>query len=184
MFTIGLLVLAATKVVFDIAIISWTADHVPYDRRGRITGLLETSWALGLLVGVSLLGLVAAVTSWRWAYLLGAIGVVVAAGAMRARVALEPAVRAAGTRRVPRPPAPSTARGWIAAVAVLGLMGAAQALFVTFGAWLEDDYDVGTAALSAVVFGIGGLELLASTTSAAAPTGGARSAASSGARSS
>ncbi|HEU4840949.1 MAG TPA: MFS transporter [Ilumatobacteraceae bacterium] len=166
MFTVGLLVLAATKVVFDVGIISWTADHVPYDRRGRITGLLETSWALGLLVGVSLLGLVAAATSWRWAYLLGAVGVVVAAGAMRARVALEPAVRAAGTRRVT--PAGAIDRpGWIAAVAVLGLMGAAQALFVTFGAWLEDDYGYGTAALSVVTFGIGGLELLASTTSAA-----------------
>ena len=45
--------------------------------------------------------------------------------------------------------------------------GRRQSLFVTFGAWLEDDFGFGTAALSAVTFGIGGLELLASPTSAA-----------------
>ena len=50
---------------------------------------------------------------------------------------------------------------------MLGLTAAAQALFVTFGAWLEDGFGFGTAALSAVTFGIGGLELAASTTSAA-----------------
>ena len=166
MFTVGLLVLAATKVVFDVGIITWTADHVPYDRRGRVTGLLETSWALGLLVGVSLLGLVAAVSSWRWAYLVGAVGVVVAAGVMRARVAAEPAVRTTGSRRA-APAGPIDRAGWVAAIGVLGLMGGAQAMFVTFGAWLEDDFGFGTAALAAVAFGIGGLELVASTASAA-----------------
>ena len=59
------------------------------------------------------------------------------------------------------------AAGWAAVVGMLGLTAAAQALFVTFGAWLEDDFGFGTAALSAVTFGIGGLELVASTTSAA-----------------
>ena len=29
LFTVGLLVLGMTKVVFDVALISWTADHVP-----------------------------------------------------------------------------------------------------------------------------------------------------------
>jgi len=69
-----------------------------------------------------------------------------------------------------RPLTPATrldAAGWAAVVGMLGLTAAAQALFVTFGAWLEDDFGFGTAALSAVTFGIGGLELVASTTSAA-----------------
>jgi predicted MFS family arabinose efflux permease len=166
LFTVGLLVLGMTKVVFDVALISWTADHVPYDRRGRVTGLLETSWALGLLIGVTLLGLVAAVTSWRWSYVVGAIGVVAMAGVVLTRLDREPAVH----RSRNRPIAPATrldTAGWAAVVGMLGLTAAAQALFVTFGAWLEDDFGFGTAALSAVTFGIGGLELVASTTSAA-----------------
>jgi len=166
LFTVGLLLLGLTKVVFDVGLISWTADHVPYDRRGRVTGLLETSWALGLLIGVTLLGLVAAVSSWRWSYVVGAVGVVAMAGIVMARLDREPAVHHATAR-----PAAAATRldpaGWAAVIGMLGLTAAAQALFVTFGAWLEDDFGFGTAALSAVTFGIGGLELVASTTSAA-----------------
>ena len=46
-------------------------------------------------------------------------------------------------------------------------MAASQSVFVTFGAWMEDDFGVGTAGLAAVTFGIGALELAASTMSAA-----------------
>jgi MFS transporter, DHA1 family, inner membrane transport protein len=166
MFTAGLLVLATTKVVFDVALISWTADHVPYDRRSRVTGLIETSWALGLLIGVTLLGLVAAVTSWRWSYVIGGVAVSAMAGVLTVRL----------DRDRPRhhhraaPPTPTVrldAAGWAAVVGMLGLTAAAQSLFVTFGAWLQDVFGLGTAALSAVTFGIGALELAASTTSAA-----------------
>ena len=68
-FAAGLLLLAVAKIVFDVGLISWTSDHVAYERRSRVVGIIETSWALGLLVGVTTLGLVAAATSWRWSYL-------------------------------------------------------------------------------------------------------------------
>jgi MFS transporter, DHA1 family, inner membrane transport protein len=165
MFTVGLLVLGVTKVVFDVGLISWTADHVPYERRSRVTGLLETSWALGLLIGVTLLGLVAALTSWRWSYLVGAIGVMAMAGVVLTRLDHDHPSPHAAARRAPAgrlDPA-----GWAAIVGMFGLTAAAQSLFVTFGAWLEDGFGFGTAALSVVTFGIGGLELVASSTSAA-----------------
>ncbi|MGI9029767.1 MAG: hypothetical protein ACR2HP_07245, partial [Ilumatobacteraceae bacterium] len=57
--------------------------------------------------------------------------------------------------------------GWLAVLALFGLMSAAQCLFVTFGPWLEDEFGVTTIGLVAVTFGIGVLELAASTTSAA-----------------
>jgi MFS transporter, DHA1 family, inner membrane transport protein len=166
MFAVGLLVLGCTKVVFDMALISWTADHVPYDRRSRVTGLIETSWALGLLVGVTSLGLLAAFTSWRWSYVVGAAGVLAMAGVLARRLDRAPAVHRASAGRRP-PPVRLDAAGRAALVGMLGLAAAAQSLFVTFGAWLEDGFGFGTAALSAVTFGIGGLELAASTTSAA-----------------
>ncbi|MBA3286699.1 MAG: MFS transporter [Acidimicrobiia bacterium] len=166
MFGASLLVLAVSKIVFDVALLAWIADHVPYERRGRVTGLIETSWALGLLLGVSALGLVAAATSWRWAYGTGAVGVVVMAGVLVARLEAErPAV--AGAAEVAAPVGRLPRSGWFAVLGLFGLMAAAQSLFVTFGAWLEDEFGVGTAGLAAVTFGIGGLELVASTTSAA-----------------
>ena len=59
------------------------------------------------------------------------------------------------------------AEGWLVVAGVFGLMSAAQSLFVTFGPWLEDEFGVNTVGLVAVTFGIGLLELTASTTSAA-----------------
>ena len=163
-FAVGLLVLAITKIVFDVGLIAWTADHVPYERRGRVVGIIETSWALGLLIGVSSLGVLTALTSWRWAFVAGAAGVVVTGVLLFLRVGPEPdrqhvAVAAPTGRLAPG--------GWLAIVAMFGLMSAAQSLFVTFGPWLEDEFGVGSIGLAAVTFGIGGLELAASTTSAA-----------------
>ncbi len=165
-FTVGLLVLALTKLVFDVGLIAWTADHVPYERRGRVVGVIETSWALGLLLGVTTLGIVAAVSSWRWSYAIG--GALTAASALLVLAFLAPA----GQPRERRP-APAAGPGrlppsaWAAMIGLLGLMAAAQALFVTFGAWLEDVFGIGTGGLAAVTFGIGALELVASLTSAA-----------------
>ena len=62
---IGLTLLNLLKSCFDLGMAAWIADRVPYERRGRVVGLTETSWAISLLAGVSLLGLVTAVSTWR-----------------------------------------------------------------------------------------------------------------------
>ena len=85
--------------MFDVGLISWTSDHVAYERRGRVVGIIETSWALGLLVGVTTLGLVAAATSWRWSYVVGAVAVVAAAGLLLARLDATRSPVAAAARR-------------------------------------------------------------------------------------
>ena len=169
LFAVGLFVIAAMKVVFDVAAFSWTADHVPYDRRGRVIGLLETSWALGLLLGVTGLGLVTAATSWRVAYGVGAGGVLAMAVLLAARLDRDdrPRRQRPATAAAHVPKLRLSSAGWTALVAMVGLMAAAQSLFVTFGPWLEDVFGFGGVALSAVTFGIGALELAASTTSAA-----------------
>ena len=164
-FAAGLFALSLAKLVFDVAMGSWIAEHVPYERRGRVVGLTETSWALGLLVGVSLMGLVTAATSWRWGYVTGAVGVAVMAVVLAGRLdrsAPTTSSSAATVDPVTRLPA----SGWLAVAGVFGLMASSQSLFVTFGAWLEDEFGVTTAALAGVTFGLGALELGASSLSA------------------
>jgi MFS transporter, DHA1 family, inner membrane transport protein len=166
MFGAGLFVLAMSKIVFDVGVGSWIADHVPYERRGRVVGATETAWALGLLVGVSLMGLITAATSWRWGYASAALAVAVMAGMLSTRI--DGSISDARKRpAAARPNARLAASGWLAVVALFCLMSAAQSLFVTFGPWLEDEFGVGTAGLAGVAFGLGALELVASTTSAA-----------------
>jgi MFS transporter, DHA1 family, inner membrane transport protein len=167
MFGAGLFVLAITKIVFDVGLGSWIADYVPYERRGRVVGATETSWALGLLIGVSLMGLITTASSWRWAYASAALAVVVMAGVLSRRIDTD--VSDAPPRRVATvdPSARLSLTGWLAVGALFCLMSAAQSLFVTFGPWLEDEFGVGTTGLAAVAFGLGALELVASSTSAA-----------------
>ena len=51
------------------------------------------------------------------------------------------------------------ATGWLAVGAMLAMSAAIQSVFVTFGSWLEDDFDVSTAALAGITFALGAVEL-------------------------
>jgi predicted MFS family arabinose efflux permease len=163
MFAVGLIVLSQSKVMFDLALGSWTTDRVPYAQRGRVMGLIEISWALGLLVGVSLMGVLTAVTNWRVGYGLGAAAVVAVAALIARRIEPDsgPHTRASRAARTP-----ITVRD--VAVLIFGmfcLMAASQALFVTFGSWLIDAFDYTPTELSLVAVGLGLAELVASITS-------------------
>jgi predicted MFS family arabinose efflux permease len=175
---VGLTLLNLLKSCFDLGMAAWIADRVPYDRRGRVVGLTETSWALSLLVGVSLLGLVTAVSTWRVACVIGAVAIAACAtwldsslrrsgdtvngGTAATGVATSGDASPVGT---PTSGA-RAARAWLVPLSMFGLMGASQCLFVTFGAWLADDFDFGASRIAAVGFALGAGELLSSVSSA------------------
>lgn len=166
-FAAGLFVLSFAKIVYDVGQGSWIADHVAFARRGRVVGLTETSWALGLLVGVSSMGLIAGATSWPWAYVAGAVFVAIMGAVLWRRIGPDDVPDAHRVETAPYGPVRLGRAGWLAVGAMVAMAGASQTMFVTFGAWLEDDHGFSTAALSAVTFSIGGLELAASTLSTA-----------------
>lgn len=164
LFVIGITLLGLSKFVFDIGMTAWVNDHVDYERRGRVIGITETSWALGLLIGVTIMGLVASATSWRWGYIVGALSVAVMVVVVSVRL---DGGDAPGSRRhhdTERHPLPR--RGLLIVAAMFFLMAASQCMFVTFGSWLADEYDFSDAAIAGVVFALGAFELVASLTSA------------------
>ncbi|MFA5775767.1 MAG: hypothetical protein WC864_10390, partial [Ilumatobacteraceae bacterium] len=57
-------------------------------------------------------------------------------------------------------------RGWIVVGSSYCLMAASQCVFVTFGAWLGDEFGYGPAGIAAVGFGLGAVELFATLNSA------------------
>ncbi len=162
-FAAGLLLLGWAKSVYDIGLGAWIAGHVAYERRSRVVGLTETSWALGLLVGVSLMGLITGVASPRWAYAAAAVVVVVMAGVLRHRL---PEDHTAETRPVGVPIGRISRSGMVVVGGMLLLAAGAQALFVTFGSWLQDQHGLSSTTLAVVTFGLGAAELAASLTSA------------------
>ena len=162
---VGLTLLNLLKSCFDLGMAAWISDRVPYERRGRVVGITETSWALSLLLGVSALGIVTAVSSWRIASVVGGCSVAVCA------VWLDSRIRAAGDvvgsiEHAAPAVGRMSARDWLVPLSMFGLMGGSQCVFVTFGAWLADDFDFGAGGIAAVGFGLGAGELLSSVSSA------------------
>ncbi len=164
-FALSLIIISQSKTLFDLGLTAWMSDRVPYAKRGRVIGLTETSWALGLLVGVTTMGLVTAASSWRVGYTVGAIAVLVLAGVIARAVPDDPAGqghaerRAAGSGRITR-------RGWMVMAGMLCLMSASQSLFVTFSSWLKDHFGFTDAGISVVAFCMGFGELFASLSAA------------------
>ncbi len=76
MLTVALVLIGQGNTTFYLGIGTWIAIHVPYERRGRVIGLIEVSWAFGLLIGVTTMGLVTAATNWRVGYLSGAAAMI------------------------------------------------------------------------------------------------------------
>lgn len=164
-FAASLIVLAQSKVLFDLGLGAWISDRVEFERRGRVMALCETAWAGGLLIGVTLMGLITAATNWRVAYIVGGGSVLVLALLLRAVLPPDPA-NAAHARRQAAKSGRMLRRGWLVVGGIACLMFATQCLFVTFGSWLKDHFGLTDTGVSIVVFGLGFGELLASLASA------------------
>jgi predicted MFS family arabinose efflux permease len=163
-FAIALVIIAQSKVSFDLGLGAWISDRVPYGQRSRVMGLTETSWAFGLLLGVTAMGLVTAATNYRVGYLVGAVAVATMSMLIWSGVAPDQGAHH-HSQRV-EPGRIDRRRTALTALGMLSLMGASQSLFVTFGSWLVDRFDFTAVMLSAVAFGLGFAELFASVSSA------------------
>ena len=142
------------KNVFDPAIQAYVGEHVPYQRRGLVIGLIETSWAGSTLVGVPLVGVLMAAYGWRQTFpvlgLLGLIGLAairwgIPADARRRRISTGPRllIRAWHRLAYSRPARAILVMGFLISMAN-------DCLFVIIGAWLERQFHLG---LTAIGFG-------------------------------
>lgn len=55
---LGVVVASFGKTVFDPAVQAFIGQNVPFERRGRVIGIVEMSWAGSTIIGIPLLGLV------------------------------------------------------------------------------------------------------------------------------
>jgi predicted MFS family arabinose efflux permease len=157
-FAIAMCVMSGSKVLFDTALIVWVNDHVPYERRGRIVGVIETSWALSLFIGVAIMGVATAVFSWRAGFAVGAIGMMISGGLIVAALPRHDAHAPVSEQARGKVPP----NGYLVFACAFLLMGASQCLGITFGPWFEDEFNFSSAALIAVVIVLGLFELVSS----------------------
>lgn len=161
MFGASVFFLSASKVLFDTSMVAWINEHVAYERRGRVIGIIETSWALGLLLGVAIMGLITLLTSWRIGFACGALVLLITALIVMRQLPKESSSVSAVTAEKVH----IRGKALLIVGASFFLMGASQSLGITFGPWLEDNFN-GKSWITAVVIALGLVELIASITSA------------------
>ena len=139
------------KNVFDPAIQAYVGEQVPYEKRGLVIGLIETSWAASTLIGIPLVGFLMAWKGWRAPFVV--MGLAAVAGMVLIALRLP-----SRTQPVMAPPSSARLRlAWrrmfrnrraraMLAVAFLVSM-ANDGIFVIYGAWLEKHFHLGLAQL-------------------------------------
>jgi MFS transporter, DHA1 family, inner membrane transport protein len=150
---------------------AWIAARTPFHERGRSIGLFETSWALALLLGAPLAGVLITAFGWR-APLVAWIVALVVTGMIVQRT-----VQRGGAPQSWRAPAPSgdehartstttttklPASAWRIILGSAFVACAGMAVVVVSGAWLSDRYGMNAAGIGAVAIAFGVLELIAS----------------------
>ena len=150
---VGLVLAGLAKPAFDIPMQGWFGARVPYERRGRVLGTTELTWALSLLLALPA-GFLIAATSWRAPFLLVAV---LAAGGALVVVRLMAGDRPTHRVRQRLQWSPSLRR---ILLVVLGFRIASELLFVVYGSWLEVDFGLSVAAIGVFTVIVVGGELI------------------------
>lgn len=161
---LGLVLASFGKTLFDPALQAFIGSKVDYSRRGRAIGFSETAWAGSTLIGIPLLGLsIEYLGLGSSYYLLAGLGVLgwLALGAaipadqppQEGRAEKRRLIATIGKLVTIRPAAGMLAFGFCISVAN-------DSLFVIYGAWFEQDFQVSMVTLGFSTIAIGLAELL------------------------
>lgn len=152
---VGFVAMGIAKPAYSAASQAYVSDRVPYSRRARYLGVLELTWAGGLLIGAPLAGWLINIGSWRTPFWVLAI----AAGI--ATLVLSQTLDRGGAG-APRDPGRLWSGGGLPLLVVMALLSAGSELvFVVMGAWFEESFGLTLLALGGVGVAIGLVELAA-----------------------
>ncbi len=152
---------------------AFISSRLEYRLRARGLGMIEYSWALTGIVGLSAVGLLIAATGWRTPFFLlaaGMVGMSFVFGAMpgiqRTRPVPSPpdAVHPSWGQRLAAVVTVSTNRRSTYATIAAGALSyfAAMQLMIAHGVWLADQYGLDAATLGLTAFVFGWFDLAAS----------------------
>jgi predicted MFS family arabinose efflux permease len=175
-FAIAFFVLVAGVANYTVAGQTWISHRVDYRARARALGLYETSWAIALLIGAPVVALLINAFGWRGPFVALAAAALVGAAVVARRLPRHVAVPAVlpvtgdptNATVVPVEPRQRiTATAWLVMAGSATTAMAGLAVFVISGSWLDDAFGVSTGGVGLVAAAFGGVELVASLTSAA-----------------
>jgi predicted MFS family arabinose efflux permease len=161
---ITMAVMGVAKVVYDPAMQAYVGDAVPYVRRGRAIAVTEYSWALALLLGAPAVAL--AIHKWGWQAPFFWLAVLSAAAILFLLWAIpgsRPRNRAVTSIRRSLPFIRQHPVILYAVLYTALIMTANEMLFIVFGGWMVDSFQLDLASLGIAAAVIGGSELIGET---------------------
>lgn len=137
---------------------TWASHRYAFAARGRAIGLLETSWALALLLGAPVLATLIDIGGWRAPFL--AVALVAGLTTVAVLLLVPP------DRPVPREPdrvdEPLPRSAYLAMTAAAATASAGLGVFVVSGAWLDQRHGMSTGGLGLIAALSGATELASS----------------------
>ena len=167
---VGMAIIGLGTAGFVPTLLAYLSARLPYAQRARGIGILEYSWALTGIVGLSLMGWLIAATTWRTPFFVLSVGLALMAVVFGV-------LPSAAEERAGRAAHPMPLRGGIAgfldvgenrvstyatmAAAAAGYFAAMQ-IMIIHGAWYADAYGLGPRELGLVALLFGCFDLAAS----------------------
>lgn len=161
---LGFIISGIGSAIYIPALIAYMSDRTPYQRRGRVLGTIELTWAISGMIGVPLMGALLASQGWRAPFIGLAAAALICSGLtlLLKETPHTPAREAngqfaAGFRAVVRN------RSALAFVAAWFLVFFAfENIQISYGSWLEAQYGLSTTARGSISTLFGVFELIAS----------------------
>lgn len=148
---IGLFLAGLAKSIFDPSLQAFIGNFVPYEKRGQIIGITELAWAGSTLIGIPLAGVVIEQFSWQTPFFI-----ISGLSLVCFFIILKIMPKDEKSNKPPKAKTPiiSNWKTIIKDRKVLGILSfvffmslANDNLFVIYGAWLEQSYNLSLAAI-------------------------------------
>jgi MFS transporter, DHA1 family, inner membrane transport protein len=166
MFAVGFAIVAAGVAWFTTTAHAFLGSTVAYELRGRAIGTYEFSWALSVLLGAPLFGLISSSFHWNTPFLFLTVLCALTAAFVTSRMPANSASLIPIEDRPTkiRPARPKLPRRIILTMASsLCLTFAAISVFSIYGSWLKDRFGLSDRFVGALSIAVGGAEFIAST---------------------
>jgi len=159
-FVIALMLTTVGKVTFDPTMQAFIADRVPYKRRGLAITATELSWSLAYIMGIPLVGLLIASTSWIGPFYLFGILIILSGVVFLFAIPKDPARPKATPNLQATFRLILSSKAAKAAVALTLFACLANELInLAFGLWLEVSFELRLVALGGTAAVLGVAEL-------------------------
>ncbi len=161
---IGLFLAGLAKSIFDPSLQAFIGSFIPYERRGQIIGITELAWAGSTLIGIPSASIIIEKYSWQTPFfIISGLSL----SCFFVLLKLMPKDKAPDSSPKRRSPILTNWKTIVKEKKVLGILSfvffmslANDNLFVIYGAWLEESYNLTIAAIGFGTVFIGLSEIL------------------------